>query len=40
MKADPAINMPAEFEDRLVPVKFCSPKALELRDKVWTRLKS
>jgi spermidine/putrescine transport system substrate-binding protein len=40
MKADPAINMPAEFQDRLVPVKFCSPKALELRDKVWTRLKS
>jgi spermidine/putrescine transport system substrate-binding protein len=39
LKADPAVNMPAEYEDRLVPVKFCSPAALDLRDRVWTSLK-
>ncbi len=39
LKADPAVNMPAEYEERLVPVKFCSEKALDLRDKVWTQLK-
>jgi len=39
LKADPAVNMPSEYESRLVPVKFCSAKALELRDKVWTSLK-
>lgn len=39
LKADPAINMPEEYESRLVPVKFCSPKALDLRNKVWTSLK-
>ena len=39
LKADPAVNMPAKYEERLVPVKFCSEKALGLRDKVWTQLK-
>ena len=36
---DPAVNMPAEFKDRLRPAKNCSEKTRELRDKVWTRLK-
>jgi spermidine/putrescine transport system substrate-binding protein len=39
LKADPAVNMPEKYESRLVPVKFCSAKALELREKVWTSLK-
>lgn len=39
LKTDPAVNMPSEYEGRLVPVVFCSAKALELRDKVWTSLK-
>ncbi len=34
-----AINMPAEFKDRLVPIKDCSPAARDLQDKIWTRLK-
>jgi spermidine/putrescine transport system substrate-binding protein len=37
---DPAVNMPAELADRLRPSKTCSTEALELRDRVWTRLKS
>jgi spermidine/putrescine transport system substrate-binding protein len=39
LKMDPAVNMPSDLEARLVPVVFCSAKALELRDKVWTNLK-
>lgn len=39
LKNDPAVNMPAEFTDRLRPTKDCSKTARELRDKVWTRLK-
>lgn len=39
LKSDPAVNMPAEFADRLRPGLGCSTKARELRDKVWTRLK-
>ena len=39
LKTDPAVAMPAEYEGRLVQVEFCSAKALELRDKVWTQLK-
>lgn len=35
-----AINMPAEFADRLKPMADCSSKARELRDKVWAKLKS
>ena len=34
-----AINMPAEFADRLVPTQDCGPKARELRDRIWIRLK-
>ena len=36
---DPAINTPADKLDRLKPFKLCSPKALQLRSKVWTKLK-
>jgi len=36
---DPAVNMPAEYADRLRPEANCSTAARELRDKVWTRLK-
>lgn len=39
LKADPAVNMPEEYTDRLRPSKDCSKTARELRDKVWTRLK-
>jgi spermidine/putrescine transport system substrate-binding protein len=34
-----AVNMPAEFADRLRPSQNCSVAARELRDKVWTTLK-
>ncbi|MDF1667973.1 MAG: extracellular solute-binding protein [Roseovarius sp.] len=37
--ADPAVNMPAEFADRLRPGRECSPAARDLRNKIWTRLK-
>ncbi|MBK1698243.1 extracellular solute-binding protein [Rhodovibrio salinarum] len=40
LKNDPAVNMPDAYADRLRPSKECSPEARELRDKVWTRLKS
>ena len=36
---DPAINTPQDKLDRLKPFKLCSPKALALRSKVWTKLK-
>lgn len=39
LKADPAVNMPPEYADRLRGYKACSEKAVELRDRVWTRLK-
>ncbi len=39
LKADPAVNMPEEYADRLRGYKECSEKAVELRDRVWTRLK-
>ena len=39
LKSDPAINTPAEYADRLVGYQACSDAALELRDKVWTKLK-
>jgi len=39
LKKNPAVNMPAEYAERLRPSKDCSVKARELRDKVWTRLK-
>lgn len=36
---DPAINTPQDKLDRLRPFQLCSPKALNLRTKVWTKLK-
>lgn len=40
LKNDPAVNMPAEYAERLRPTEDCSAAARELRDRVWTRLKS
>ena len=40
LREDPAVNMPKEYADRLRPFEQCSPKALELRERVWTKLKS
>lgn len=40
LRNDPAVNMPEEYADRLRPTQDCSVKARELRDRVWTRLKS
>jgi spermidine/putrescine transport system substrate-binding protein len=37
---DPAVNMPEEYADRLRPELNCSPEARELRNRVWTRLKT
>lgn len=37
---DPAVNMPEEYADRLSPYKQCSPASKELRERVWTKLKS
>lgn len=36
---DPAINTPQDKLERLKPFELCSPKALGLRSKVWTKLK-
>jgi spermidine/putrescine transport system substrate-binding protein len=40
LKADPAINTPEELADRLRGYQECSDTTLELKDRVWTRLKS
>ena len=40
LKADPAVNTPAEYNDRLSAFKACSPASKDLREKVWTKLKS
>lgn len=40
LKNDPAVAMPEEYADRLRPDENCSDAARELRNKVWTRLKS
>jgi spermidine/putrescine transport system substrate-binding protein len=40
LKDDPAINTPPKYADRLRGYKACSEKAEQLKDKVWTRLKS
>jgi spermidine/putrescine transport system substrate-binding protein len=37
---DPAVNMPQDYTDRLRPAKDCSAASRELRNRVWTRLKS
>lgn len=38
LTASPAVNMPAEYADRLRPNEHCSVEARVLRNKVWTRL--
>ncbi|MGF1526939.1 MAG: extracellular solute-binding protein [Candidatus Competibacterales bacterium] len=40
LRNDPAVNMPEDYAERLRPTKECSPAARQLRDRVWTRLKS
>lgn len=40
LKDDPAVAMPEEYADRLRPSENCSEAARELRNRVWTRLKS
>jgi spermidine/putrescine transport system substrate-binding protein len=40
LRDDPAVNTPQEYLSRLNPNKNCSAAAVELRDRVWTRLKS
>jgi spermidine/putrescine transport system substrate-binding protein len=40
LRDDPAVNMPAEYADRLRPTVNCPVEAIELRDRVWTRLRS
>lgn len=39
LRDNPAINPPETLKTRFRPVKDCSPKARELRDGVWTRLR-
>lgn len=40
LKADPAVNTPAEYNERLRAYEACSPASKDLREKVWTKLKS
>jgi len=40
LSEDPAVNMPEEYADRLAPFQQCSPASKELRERVWTKLKS
>ena len=40
MNDDPAVNMPEEYADLLIPGQNCSVKARDLRNRVWTKLKS
>lgn len=40
LSADPAVNMPEEYGDRLSGFKQCSPDSKSLRERVWTKLKS
>ncbi|MFD2208020.1 extracellular solute-binding protein [Kiloniella antarctica] len=40
LKADPAVNTPESYGERLRAFKTCSPKSKDLREKVWTKLKS
>lgn len=37
---DPAVNMPEDYAERLRPNEDCSVAARELRNRVWTRLRS
>ncbi|MDP2121396.1 MAG: extracellular solute-binding protein [Hoeflea sp.] len=40
LRADPAVNTPEEYNDRLRAFENCSPASKDLREKVWTKLKS
>jgi spermidine/putrescine transport system substrate-binding protein len=40
LRDDPAVNTPPEYLSRLNPNQNCPAPAIELRDRVWTRLKS
>ncbi len=40
LQADPAVNMPEEYQERLRPFTSCSPASKDLRERVWTKLKS
>ncbi len=39
LTSNPAVNMPADYADRLRPNENCSIESRELRNKVWTRLR-
>ncbi len=39
LKSDPAVVAPAEMTKRFRPNQICSQKAIDLRDRVWTKLK-
>lgn len=39
LRNEPAVNTPADRLDRLRPLGTCGPVNLDLRDKVWTRLR-
>jgi spermidine/putrescine transport system substrate-binding protein len=39
LRTDPAVTTPAEMTKRFRPNQICSQKAIELRDRVWTKLK-
>jgi spermidine/putrescine transport system substrate-binding protein len=38
LRDDPAVNTPPDMAARLKPLRECSKTALDLREKVWTRL--
>ncbi|MBO6815897.1 MAG: extracellular solute-binding protein [Rhizobiaceae bacterium] len=40
LKNDPAVNTPEEYNDRLRAYEACSEKSRDLRERVWTKLKS
>ena len=40
LQDDPAVNTPEEYVDRLRAFKTCSPASKDLRERVWTKLKS
>lgn len=40
LKNDPAVNTPEEYGERLRPYEACSEKSRDLRERVWTKLKS
>jgi len=39
LQNNPAIKTPEQYKDRLKPYKMCSPAAIQLRNKVWLKLK-